>query len=208
MSLLLPLFPLQLVVFPRTQLPLHIFEDRYKEMVGESIRDHTEFGIVLAKEEGIVNAGCTVVVEKVVHEYPDGRLDVITEGRRRFEILYINQEKPYLRGGVDFFEDEDEETVTRELKDKAVESFQELRQAEDGSSHAEPRLSDTQLSFQLAQSVSDLDFQSRLLRTRSEAERLRQFTAFLAEYIPRVKYTSRMRRLSPRNGFGNKSAGV
>ena len=67
---LLPLFPLHVVVFPRTQLPLHIFEERYKEMVGEAIRDKSEFGVVLAKEEGIVNAGCTVVVDKILKSIP------------------------------------------------------------------------------------------------------------------------------------------
>src|SRR5438067_2796119 len=73
---LIPLFPLQLVVFPRTRLPLHIFEERYKEMVGNAIRDDSEFGIVLAKDEGIVNAGCTVIVDKVLEMYPDGRMDI------------------------------------------------------------------------------------------------------------------------------------
>ena len=77
---LIPLFPLQLVVFPRTHLPLHIFEDRYKEMVGDAIRDGSEFGIVLAKEDGILNAGCTVMVEKVLEMYPDGRMDILTCG--------------------------------------------------------------------------------------------------------------------------------
>ena len=67
---LIPLFPLQIVVFPGTPLPLHIFEERYKEMVGNAIRDNSEFGIVLAQEEGIVNAGCTVVVEKLNEMYP------------------------------------------------------------------------------------------------------------------------------------------
>ena len=70
-SRLIPLFPLQVVVFPRTQLPLHIFEERYKEMVGAAIRDNSEFGVVLAKDNGIVNAGCTVMVEKVLENYPD-----------------------------------------------------------------------------------------------------------------------------------------
>src|SRR5512147_621762 len=94
---LLPLFPLQVVVFPRTSLPLHIFEDRYKEMIGEAIRENSEFGIVLAREDGIVNAGCTVVVDKVVKSYPDGRMDVLTSGRRRFEVLSLDEEKEYLR---------------------------------------------------------------------------------------------------------------
>src|SRR5271165_5447766 len=63
---LLPLFPLNVVLFPRTPLPLHIFEERYKEMIGKAIRDQSEFGIVLAHENGIGNAGCTVTVEKLL----------------------------------------------------------------------------------------------------------------------------------------------
>src|SRR5271165_5275733 len=85
-SRLIPLFPLRVVVFPRTSLPLHIFEERYKEMVSDAIRDNSEFGVVLATDEGIVNAGCTVSVEKVLHMHPDGRMDIVTSGRRRFEI--------------------------------------------------------------------------------------------------------------------------
>src|SRR5205085_2289409 len=111
---LLPLFPLQLVVFPRTRLPLHIFEERYKEMVGEAIRDESEFGIVLATKDGIVNAGCTVKVEKVMEMYPDGRMDVMTRGERRFEIEGLNEEKDYLRAQVTYFDDEDAATVPDE----------------------------------------------------------------------------------------------
>src|SRR5689334_17159001 len=95
---LLPLFPLQVVVFPRTQLPLHIFEERYKEMVGEAIRNKSEFGVVPAKEDGILNAGCTVLVDTVLKTHPDGRMDIVTRGIRRFEIMMLNQEKSYLRG--------------------------------------------------------------------------------------------------------------
>ena len=80
---LVPLFPLQIVVFPRTRLPLHIFEERYNEMVGDAIRDGSEFGIVLAKDDGVVNAGCAVRVEKVLQMFPDGRMDVVVEGSRK-----------------------------------------------------------------------------------------------------------------------------
>ena len=71
---------------PGAELPLHIFEDRYKEMIGEVIRDRVEFGVVLASEKGIVNTGCTAMIDKVLREYPDGRMDILTRGRRRFEI--------------------------------------------------------------------------------------------------------------------------
>ena len=85
MPVLLSLFPLQLVVFPRVQVPLHIFEERHKELIGEAIANHTEFGIVRVKDAGISSTGCTVEVEKVLTRYPDGRMDILTRGARRFE---------------------------------------------------------------------------------------------------------------------------
>src|SRR5437016_9306537 len=134
-SKLLPLFPLQVVVFPRTQLPLHIFEDRYKEMVGDAIRDNSEFGVVLAKEEGIVNAGCTVKVEKVLQMYPDGRMDVLTRGQRRFEILTLNEEKNYLQGEVRFFDDEDFDPTPEALRVEALDNYKTLRGFGDTREH-------------------------------------------------------------------------
>src|SRR4029077_3381687 len=126
---LLPLFPLRVVVFPRTPLPLHIFEDRYKEMVGEAVRGNSEFGIVLAKEDGIVNAGCTVAVEKVVKTYPDGRMDILTRGIRRFEIVGLNEDRKYLRGELEFFEDDDPGPAPAELQEKAIVQYRGLREA-------------------------------------------------------------------------------
>ena len=120
---LLPLFPLRVVVFPRTPLPLHIFEERYKEMVGEAIRASSEFGIVLAKEDGIVNAGCTVKVEKVLKKYADGRMDILTRGSRRFEILGLNEDKSYLRGEVEFFDDDDPGPAPADLQEKALVQY-------------------------------------------------------------------------------------
>ena len=137
---LIPLFPLQLVVFPRTQLPLHIFEERYKEMVGEAIRDESEFGIVLAKDEGILNAGCTVKVAKVLEMYTDGRMDILTLGQRRFEIVSLNEEKDYLRGEVEFFDDEDTEPAPPEVREQALVNYQALNRMVSVRSHGGSRL--------------------------------------------------------------------
>ena len=77
---LVPLFPLPLVLLPAMPLPLHIYEDRYKEMMGDIIalseagQQDSEFGVVLAKDEGIINIGCTASVQKVMRRYEDGRL--------------------------------------------------------------------------------------------------------------------------------------
>jgi Lon protease-like protein len=207
-SRLIPLFPLQVVVFPRTQLPLHIFEDRYKEMIGKAIEDKSEFGIVLAKEDGIVNAGCTVLVEKVVERYPDGRMDIVTRGQRRFEILSLNQEKDYLQGEVSFFDDEDFEATPADLRDQALSHYRALSGLSAAREHGQPDLADPQLSFQIAQSLPDLDFLNALLRHRSETIRLKQLNRFLSEYIPRQRTIERMRQLAPNNGFGGKPAGL
>jgi len=104
---LLPLFPLRLVVFPGNVVPLHIFEPRYKEMVGEAAAAQTEFGIVLATNDGISRVGCTVLVEEVGDPQSDGSFDITTRGKRRFKILSLDQKKSYLRGEVEFFEDEE-----------------------------------------------------------------------------------------------------
>jgi Lon protease-like protein len=208
MPVLLPLFPLQLVVFPRIQVPLHIFEERYKEMVGEAIAGHSEFGIVRAKDAGITSTGCTVEVEKVLTHYPDGRMDILTRGARRFEILSLDQEKTYLRGEVEFFNDEDDEPPSRELKDAAISGYSALLDSGESRGYSDAEMDDPQLSFQLAQAIQDMDFQSQLLRDRSEVSRLKHLAEFLKTYVPRLKVTSRMRELAPKNGFGHHPAEI
>jgi Lon protease-like protein len=206
---LLPLFPLQVVVFPRTHLPLHIFEDRYKEMVGAALRDNSEFGIVLAKDDGIVNAGCTVIVEKVIQTYPDGKMDILTIGRRRFEVMMLNEEKAYLRGEVQFFDDDDGAPAPPEAQHMALTQYKRLLESNAlQPSLGEPDLEDPQLSFQLAQGIQDVDFLNMLLRTRSETQRMRELNEFLSQYIPRQRHIAHMREVAPRNGFGGNPAGL
>ena len=205
---LIPLFPLQVVVFPRKLLPLHIFEERYKEMVGNAIRDSSEFGIVLAREDGIVNAGCTVVVEKVKQMYPDGRMDILTRGRRRFEIESLNEEKDFLQAQVQFFDDDDFSPTPAELREKVVAHYQALSRLGVLHEPEEPDLKDPQLSFQLAHAVPDLNFLSVLLRQRSESGRLTELNDYLAQYIPRQQAIERVKSLAPTNGHGGKPAGI
>ncbi len=205
---LIPLFPLQLVVFPRVHLPLHIFEDRYKEMAGDAIRDGSEFGIVLAKEDGILNTGCTVRVDKLLEMYPDGRMDILTRGQRRFEIVSLNEDKEYLRGEVEFFDDDDLAPVPAELRDLAISNYRALTRLGSARGHSDPDFQDQQVSFQVAQAVPDLEFLSVMLRERSESGRLRQFNQYLADYLPRQRSIEHMKELAPRNGHGPKPSGM
>ncbi len=205
-SRLIPLFPLRVVVFPRTPLPLPIFEERYKEMTGNAIRDHSDIGIVLAKEEGIVNAGCTVRIEKLLHTYPDGRMDLLTRGQDRFEILDVNQEKSYLQATVEFFDDDDIAATPADLRDRALANYNALRELTRADDQGAADLNDPQLSFQLEQILPDLDFMHALQRDRSETGRLKQLNQYLEQYIPRQRTIERVRAVAPTNGFGGKHA--
>jgi Lon protease-like protein len=227
---LLPLFPLQVVLLPGSELPLHIFEDRYKEMMREVIRDRLEFGVVLANEKGIVNTGCTATVDQVLRQYPDGRMDLLTRGRRRFEIVRLNDERPFLRGSVDFFDDDESAAATPEIQKRAIDGYRQLQALSENAQLPEatgseespgaidlprfteaidlPRFaeainkSDPQLSFRLAQPVPDLGFRQTLLATRSEAERLRQLADFLPAYLHRQRRIQHMKEVAPKNGHG------
>ena len=205
-SRLIPLFPLRVVVFPRTPLPLHIFEERYKEMTGNAIRDQSDIGVVLAKEEGIANAGCTVRIDKVLHTYPDGRMDLLTRGQDRFEILDLNQEKSYLQATVEFFDDDDIAVTPVDLRDRALANYVALRELTSVDDRAAADLDDPQLSFQLAQGLPDLDFLHALQRQRSETGRLKQLNQYLEQYIPRQRTIERVKSVAPTNGFGGKHA--
>jgi len=197
---LLPLFPLQVVLLPGGELPLHIFEDRYKEMIGEILRDRQEFGVVLASEKGIVNMGCTATVDKVLRRYPDGRMDILVRGRRRFEILLLNDERSYLRGSVDFFDDEQSSPPQPEMRKRAIEGFNELQALSSNQPLDNEQSQDPYLSFRLAQPVPDLGFRQSLLSTRSEAERIKQLAEFFPPYVIRQRRIQHVKEVAPRNG--------
>ena len=116
MSELLPLFPLDVVLFPGMALPLHIFEPRYKEMIGECLEHDSPFGIVRAIEDGIAQIGCSAEVVTVVKRYEDGQLDIVTRGLRRFEVLEINQERSFLQAAVNFLAEHSDETTETRIK--------------------------------------------------------------------------------------------
>src|SRR6202451_1296158 len=83
LSTLLPLFPLDLVLLPGTPLPLHIFEPRYREMISECLDQNQQFGVLRGKDQELAEIGCTAEILTVTKKYPDGRMDIVTEGRAR-----------------------------------------------------------------------------------------------------------------------------
>jgi Lon protease-like protein len=199
---LLPLFPLQVVLFPGGELPLHIFEERYKEMIGEVLRDNQEFGIVLASEKGVVNTGCSATVDKVLRRYPDGSLDILTRGRRRFEILLLNDERVFLRGAVEFFDDDQSDPAPPEVRQRAVDGYNQMQELLSDPLLPAEESSNPLLSFRLAQPVPDLALRQLILSTRSEAERLRHLAGFFPGFLERRRQVQKVKDLAPRNGHG------
>lgn len=203
---LLPLFPLEVVLLPGTPMPLHIFEDRYKEMIGEAIRNSTEFGIVQAGDRGVLNIGCTGTVEQVVNRYPDGRMDIVITGRRRFEVILLDEEKEYLRASVSFFDDEESEAAPVDLRAMAIAGLNALRAAEE-KEDVIPDPRDPQLSFRIAYFIPDLSFRQMMLTLRSETERLKRISEFFPEFVARTRRITHVRKVAPRNGHGFLPAG-
>src|ERR1700722_1770912 len=102
---LIPLFPLDVVLLPSMPLPLHIFEPRYKEMIAHCLEGGLEFGMVLAANNSVTPVGCTAKILRKIREYPDGRLDILTEGRSPFQLVETLSEKAYYQGVVEYLTD-------------------------------------------------------------------------------------------------------
>lgn len=200
---LLPLFPLEVVLLPGTPMPLHIFEERYKEMVGEAIEHGTEFGMVQSREGGVLNIGCSATVATVANRYPDGRMDIVILGRRRFEVLELDEEKAYLRARVRFFEDEEPAaSVPPELRLGVLAGVRALMAAEKQPDARLPDPGDEQLSFHAGFFIRDLSVRQTLLALRSEAARLKALAETLPVLVARARRTSHAKRVAPRNGHG------
>lgn len=196
---LLPLFPLEVVLLPGTPLPLHIFEPRYKEMIGECIANEAPFGVVRAIDEGITEIGCTAEIITVTKEYPDGRLDLIAEGRKRFEVLEVNQERSFLRAEVLLTPDEPGAPIQEERL-KAIQLHLEILSLA-GAVQDLSAADENQLSFYLAGSLPlDLDFKQKLLAIRSESERIRVVSEYLENILPKLRRVAQTREKAGGNG--------
>jgi Lon protease-like protein len=199
LAVLIPLFPLDVVLFPSTPLPLHIFEPRYKEMIAECMAQNREFGVVRAMEQRLAEVGCTAEIVTVVKEYPDGRLDLVTEGRQRFELLAVNEERSFLQAEVLIIDDEPG-TPSQEDTARAIQLHSELL-ALAGARQDLAATDPAQLSFYLAASLPlDLDFKQKLLSLRTESERLSLLINYLETLIPNLHRAARAREKAGGNG--------
>ena len=202
MSSLLPLFPLDLVLFPGTSLPLHIFEPRYREMISECLAENQPFGVVRSKDEGVAEIGCTAAILEVTKKYDDGRMDIATQGRRRFEVMQLNHDRAFLRAEVFYLEDEPGRATPLQVT-HALDLHREIMSLAGAETESADETDQNQLSFRLAGSLPlDLDFKQSLLAMKSEKERLPAVIAAFEAILPAVRRTMRLRQKAGGNGHG------
>ena len=191
---LLPLFPLELVLLPGVPLPLHIFEPRYKEMIAECLKHKKPFGIVRASSEGVADVGCTAEIVSVTKKYDDGRMDIMTRGVERFEVLQVNEERSFLQAEVSVVHDEDDPSQPDvPLVQQAVRLHAEIAKLA-GAELSGPDERAANLSFLLAGSLPlDLDFKQNLLATLSETKRLEAVVGYLQAVLPGLRRAAKAR---------------
>lgn len=199
----IPLFPLEVVLFPGMLLPLHIFEPRYRALTRFCLENRREFGVVLDRRKEIVGVGCTAEIVKVVQEHPDGRMDILAQGRARFAILELFEGDPYPEARVEYHEDIPEPNLPAddpELRALFARCYalaygrpSELGEIPEGGF----------LSYQIVADLPlDLELKQALLSLCSEVERRRVLHKLLPRWAHHVEMARRGQAKAAGNGHG------
>ena len=199
---LLPLFPLEVVLLPHAPLPLHIFEERYREMINECLALELEFGVVQARGNGILRIGCTAAIDHVIKRHEDGRIDILAVGQRRFEVMDIDNERSFLRGKVKYFDDDSRERAGLELRSTVLAAYRAIEKLT-GQEDEEVDIEEPDLSFHLGRISDDLDFRQTLLGVRNEAERMQRLAEHFKILSLRYRTRDKMQRVVRQNGHGS-----
>jgi Lon protease-like protein len=196
----LGLFPLPLVLVPTERIPLHIFEPRYKELIGECLETDGEFGLVLATGDGAVHEiGTRARVLEVLEELDDGSLNVVVEGGDRFRLLELTSGRSFTTGVVEAVEDE-LEPATGEQVDRVLARFRELADVT-GSEVDVPAADTDQLDFELAARVDfGAEAKQELLATTSPRRRLARLIDLLGQALEAVRLERILHERAEGNG--------
>lgn len=194
-----PLFPLGLVALPGELVPLHIFEDRYKTMIGRCLAEESEFGIVWVSDDGLREIGCACEIAEVLETMDDGRINLIARGTRVFRVDARQDELPYPAGTVEFLDDEDEDADPG-VQETAREAYAELvEQATDKT--LDPEQLEAMSAYEMAATVEfGLDAKQGLLDLRSETARLKLVARLFRAAIKRLDFVERAQARARSNG--------
>lgn len=201
----IPIFPLNIVILPGEPVPLHIFEARYKQLIADCApldgeRQFQPFGISYSNKNKLNDIGCTAIVDEILHKYPEGGLDIMTYGHRRYRLLETFQEQPYLTGLVEWVvePDEDPELDCRAEVLALYEQFLGVVEVHDSTLDARA----SQLSYEIAYRINlEKAPKLELLETLSENARLRLLRTYLEDAVPQIEQAKEFRRIVRSNGY-------
>lgn len=195
------LFPLGVVLLPTERLPLHIFEGRYKELIGECLQADREFGLVFADDDGMRAAGTRAAVVEVLERFPDGRLNIMVEGKERFRIVEVTTGRSFDTAIVEDLSDEDQKDAP--VQDDLAECLQAYRRLAEAAG-AEPDDFDPDAGSVAFQIAAVIDFtpelKQELLELRSEGERLAKLSGLLDRAVDAVLLQRTARERAAGNG--------
>src|SRR2546430_10245030 len=193
------LFPLGIVLLPSEQVPLHIFEPRYRELIAQCLEQEREFGLVFADEDGLRAIGTRAAVTEVLERFDDGRLNIVVEGGERFRLERLTRGRSFMTAAVEQVED-GSGPVDAETSSRAAGAFRALA-ALAGVEAEDPDEGSPQLSFELAAQVELVpDAKQQLLESLSEQERLELVSALLDAVRHTLIATRELGDRAKRNG--------
>jgi Lon protease-like protein len=204
----IPLFPLNVVLLPGGDLPLHIFEPRYRRMVHECLENKTEFGMLLSLPKGVVRVGCTAEIVDVAKRYDDGRLDILAIGRAPFRITKISNletfsEDSLLEGQVDYLDDR-EAPPNPAVQQELVQLYEVCHTIlfDDYPKNLATDV-DRPLSYVVAGTLPmDLMWKQQVLELRSETDRQERLVTHLRAWAPHLQKIEMLRQNADGNGHG------
>ena len=167
----LPLFPLNLIILPYEVLPLHIFEERYKLMVKNSLENNSPFGIILNEEKGIYSKGCIVQVTKVFKEYENGEYDILVKGLDKFNVIKTKIDGDTVIGEVELitFNEEPDISLINQIQNSYLKVLIKYGVDNNLDQYMSKKisydfLSGIQLPIELKKALIDLDIETERLR--------------------------------------------
>jgi Lon protease-like protein len=194
-----PLFLLPTVALPGELIPLHVFEERYKKMIGDCLETETEFGIVWLSDESLREVGCAARIERVLERMEDGRMNVVVRGTRPFRVLERQSHLAYPAGVVDFVEDRNEQPDP-DLRTQAHQAYAELVKRATDRDLDDSELDDLSAYAMAATVDFGLDAKQGLLDMRSENARLRLVTRLFRAAMKRLDLVERAQERARSNG--------
>jgi Lon protease-like protein len=193
-----PLFPLGLVLLPQERVPLHIFEERYRLMIGECLDAESEFGIIWLSDDGLKDVGCTARIDRVLERFDDGRLNILVEGATPFRLLRRIEELPYPAGEVELLDDvSDGEPAAAEAARTRYGDL--VERVTDERPDAESLVDLDAYGMAATLDVAP-DAKQSLLEQRSESDRLERLETLFASALERIQLVETAAERSRGNG--------